>query len=131
MEYSQKMVLVPHEVYGAIKFNSGRSKNDCKLEDSEKMHNILEDHKLPLDHKMNPYNQELQTAIDTKQKVDQAPVAEEDMHNHHYHHDGMIEYELIQEGKVKLHWNYITKHKTNTSNVVMPKAKELNTWLDY
>ena len=52
MEYSWKMVLVPHEVYDAIKSDNVITAHKTDLKETDKMHSILEDPKLPPDHKM-------------------------------------------------------------------------------
>ena len=65
MEYSHKMVLVLQDVYEAMLV--GKMAN-TETKD-EKMDTILEDPKLPLDHKMKLYNQELQKVIDHRDNV--------------------------------------------------------------
>ena len=93
MEYSHKTVLVPQEVYNAIKYEKTRNQNDCIVKGEDKLHAILEDLKLPTDHKMKLFNQELQKELDSKPKE---KSNKKDKSECDYHHDNMIEKELIQ-----------------------------------
>ena len=71
IEYSQKMVLVPQDIYDAMKSDNVITAHKTDLKGTNKKHAILEDPKLPPDHKIKLYNQELQKAIDNRQKVKQ------------------------------------------------------------
>ena len=75
MEYARKMVLVLQDVYDAMQ-TVKTAKNEVK---EDKMHTILEDPKLPLDHKMKIYNHELLKAIDQKVDVQKDIENETDM----------------------------------------------------
>ena len=86
------MVLVPQEVYDAIKYEKTRNQNDCIVKGEDKLHDILEDPKLPTDHKMKLFNQELQKEIDSKPKEESNEKGKSECD---YHHDNMIEKELI------------------------------------
>ena len=85
------MVLVPQNVYEAMQF--GKSANNEIKED--KMDTILKDPKLPLDHKVKLYNQELQKVIDHRDNVKQGTANEEKMDTSTHHKD-IIETELIE-----------------------------------
>ena len=61
----------------------------------EKIDTILEDPRLPLDHKMKLYNQELQKVIDHKEIVKQESGNEDKM-DRSIHHKDIIETELIE-----------------------------------
>ena len=91
MEYAHKMVLVLQDVYDAMQ-TVKTAKNEVK---EDKMHTILEDPKLPIDHKMKIYNHELQKAIDQKVDVQIEIVNETDMEAD-FNHKDIIETELIQ-----------------------------------
>ena len=69
------MVLIPQNVYEAMQF--GKSANNEIKED--KMDTILENPKLPLEHKVKLYNQELQKVIDHSDNVKQDTANEEKM----------------------------------------------------
>ena len=85
------MVLVPQDVYQAMQL--GKITNTNTKE--EKVDTILEDPKLPLDHKMKLYNQELQKVIDRKEIVKQESGNEDKMDTS-IHHKDIIETELIE-----------------------------------
>lgn len=87
MEHTRKMVLVPQEVYNAMKYSESKSHTEPK----DKAVKILEDSSLPADHKMRLYNHELQKTLDTKRKQ---VVAQVEMTPDHHHGD-LIEKEVI------------------------------------
>ena len=96
MEYSQKMVLVPQDVYDAMmknKFQPG-TEHASSTKPEDKLHTLLEDKKLASDHKMKLYNHELQKVIDQKQKFKERDENEEEVYS--VHQGNMIEQELLE-----------------------------------
>ena len=115
------MVLIPQNVYEAMQF--GKSANN-EIKD-DKMETILEDPKLPLDHKIKLYNQELQKVIDHRDHIKQGSTNEDEMDTSTHHKD-IIEAELIeslpQSLKVK---GKLLLHRLKTNNVTWNSAGEL------
>ena len=85
------MVLVPQNVYDAMQ--ASKTQNSNIKED--RMDTILDDPKLPLDHKMKLYNHELQKAIDVKDSTKQERNWEYESDTVTHHND-IIEAELIE-----------------------------------
>ena len=90
MEYIRKMVLVLQDVYEAMQMENAKS-SEIK---EDKLHTILEDPKLPLDHRMKLYNQELQKTIDKNHNADREPTSDIEM-DIDLHHKEIIERGLI------------------------------------
>ena len=96
MEYSQKMVFVPQEVYDVMKSDNVITTHKTDLKETDKMHAILEDCKLPPDHKMRLYNQELQKAIDDRQKAKQEFMIEVNKSDTDFPHNDQVEKEIMK-----------------------------------